>query len=97
MCLYCSSWSSTEETFFHPCSSTSRRRSSNFSTLREGFSDKSIIEGLEAGSLTHQFLLLPMGAFTSKGGEADGEAEIIRWKWKLGVLLSCYIRSSFMG
>ncbi|KAH0754885.1 hypothetical protein KY290_025155 [Solanum tuberosum] len=31
------------------------------------FEDKSIIEGLEAGSLTQQFLLLPMGAFTSKG------------------------------
>ncbi|EEF27696.1 conserved hypothetical protein [Ricinus communis] len=58
-------------TVFHPCSSTSRRRS--FSTeVGIWFADKSIIEGLEAGSLTHQFLLLPMGAFTSKGAWSRG-------------------------
>ncbi|KAF1889387.1 hypothetical protein Lal_00024712 [Lupinus albus] len=58
MCLYCSSWSSTEETFFHPCSSTSRRRSSNFSTLREGFSDKSPLVG-KALSLCYLNRALP--------------------------------------
>lgn len=41
-------------------------------TARSGFSDKSIIEGLEAGSLTHQFLLLPMGGRRVEPGRRMG-------------------------